>query len=182
MEPSGDTRSSAGVGADAGANGMGRGEDTPVNPQYNETGALVRPIGWEQWIFLGSALNLSYSTGAPPTTDLLSVVYMEPTAYRHFKATGEFREGTMTALATYRAGPAGPPAERGIVPTTPSGFEMSVKDRAKTPEGWGYYSFDGGPTATGGTARPFPRTACYDCHDEHAETDHVFTQYYPALP
>jgi hypothetical protein len=59
---------------------------------------------------------------------------------------------------------------------------MSVKDRAKTPEGWGYYSFDGGPTATPGTARPFPRAACFDCHEEHAETDRVFTQYYPGLP
>jgi hypothetical protein len=159
-----------------------RGGETTVYPEYNATGALVRPIGWEQWIFLGSALNLSYSTGAPPTTDILSVVYMEPTAYRHFKTTGEFREGTMTALATYRTAAAGPPAERGIVPTAPIGFEMSVKDRAKTPEGWGFYSFDGGPTATRGTARPFPRSACFDCHAEHAETDRVFTQYYPALP
>jgi hypothetical protein len=182
IDRGGDTRGSTGRGADAGGGGMGRREDLPVNPEYNGTGALVKPIGWEQWIFLGSALNLSYSTGAPPTMDILSVVYMEPTAYRHFKATGEFREGTMTALATYRAGAAGPPAERGIVPTAPSGFEMSVKDRAKTPEGWGYYSFDGGPTATPGTARPFPRSACFDCHEEHAETDRVFTQYYPGLP
>jgi hypothetical protein len=161
---------------------MVRSEETPVNPQYNEAGALVRPGGWEQWVFLGSSLNLSYSSSAPPATDVFSFVYMEPTAYRHFKATGQFREGTMTVLATYRAAPAGPPAERGLVPGAPGGFEMSVKDRAKTPEGWGYYSFDGGPTATRGTARPFPRAQCFDCHDRDAETDHVFTQFYPALP
>ena len=126
-ERGGDTSSSPG-GAEAGGDRIGRGESTPVNPEYNGAGALVRPLGWEEWVFLGSALNLGYSTGAPPTRDILSVVYMEPTAYRYFKATGEFREGTMTALATYRAGAAGPPAERGIVPTAPSGFEMSVKD------------------------------------------------------
>jgi hypothetical protein len=174
-------RSSASRSVDAGADEMAR-SDATVNPEYDATGALRRPAGWEEWIFLGSALNLSYTSGAPPPADILSAVYMEPTAYRHFKATGEFREGTMTALATYAASAAGPPAVGGTVPAAPSGFEMSVKDGAKTPEGWGYYHFDGGPTATGDSARPFPRSDCFDCHEQHAETDHVFTQYYPALP
>jgi hypothetical protein len=107
---------------------------------------------------------------------------MEPTAYRYFKAKGEFREGTMTALPSYQAGSAGPPALGGTVPIGPSGFEMSVKDRERTPEGWGYYHFDAGPNGAGDTARAIPRSDCFDCHDQHAETDHVFTQYYPMLP
>jgi hypothetical protein len=140
----------------------------------------VRPIGWKQWIFLGSALNLSYLTGTPPATDILSVVYMEPTAYRLSKqpeSSARNDDGARNVSGRRR----GPSPERAIVPTAPDGFEMSVKDRKKTPEGWGYYSFDGGLTATQGTTRPLPRSACF-CHAEHAETDRVFPQYYPALP
>ena len=159
-----------------------RSEGTPVNPEYNGAGALVRPVGWEKSIFLGSALNLNYSTGAPPTTDIPVRRLHGTHGVPAFQSDRKFREGTMTALATYRAGAAGPPAERGIVPTAPSGFEVSVKDRAKTPEGWGYYSFDGGPTATGGRHGPFPIEHVSTATMKHAENDHVFTQYYPALP
>jgi Cytochrome P460 len=159
-----------------------RSSEPDAYPEYDAAGALIRPAGWEQWIFLGSALNLSYGSAAPPPSNTLIAVYMEPAAYRHFKEAGEFREGTMTALTTYDAGDAGPPALGGLVPTHPTGFEMSVKDSRRTPEGWGYYHFAGGPTATGDVATPFPKSECFDCHDQHAETDHVFTQYYPMLP
>jgi hypothetical protein len=31
------------------------------------------------------------------------------------------------------------------------------------------------------TAAPHARAECFDCHDEHAATDHVFSQFYPAI-
>jgi hypothetical protein len=159
-----------------------RSGEPQVNPEYDATGALLRPNDWQQWVFIGSAVNLSYGSAAPPPTDALSAVYMEPTAYRHFEAAGEFREGTMTVVTAYATDNAGPPALGGIVPTSLVAFEMSVKDHQRTPEGWGFYHFDTGPNAPVDSAHMLPRSDCFDCHDQHAETDHVFTQYYPALP
>jgi hypothetical protein len=167
--------------ADGGATHDVRSDELQVYPEFDATGALLRPADWEQWVFLGSALNLRYESASPPPTDTLSVVYMEPSAFRRFKATGEFREGTMTVVTAYATATAGPPALGGVVPTNPVAFEMSVKDRERTPEGWGYYHFDAS-SAAGASARSRPRSECFDCHDQHAETDHVFTQYYPALP
>lgn len=88
----------------------------------------------------------------------------------------------MTVVTAYATSAAGPPALGGVVPTNLVAFEMSVKDRQRHPEGWGFYHFDASSTAAGDSARPVPRSECFDCHDQHAETDHVFTQYYPALP
>ena len=58
----------------------------------------------------------------------------------------------------------------------PMGLETHVKDAAKG--GWAFYGFgrDGGPAAM------IAKTAsCYSCHQDHAQTDTVFTQYYPTL-
>jgi hypothetical protein len=57
-------------------------------------------------------------------------------------------------------------------------FEMSVKDSEHSPDTvWSYYSFDG----TGQSAAPHDPAECFDCHDEHAATDHVFSQFYPVI-
>jgi hypothetical protein len=164
------------------ATGDAGSDVTRVNPEFDSRGALVRPKDWAEWVFLGSAVNLSYGSATPPPTDTLSAVYMEPTAYRHFETAGEFREGTMTVVTAYATDEAGAPALGGTVPTNLVAFEMSVKDLVRHPEGWGYYHFDTSPAGIGDTALSLPRSECFDCHDQHAETDHVFTQYYPALP
>jgi hypothetical protein len=127
-------------------------------------------------VLLGSALNLNYLE-TPYPTDVLSNVYMEPTAYRHFKETAEFREGTMTVLVAYSTASGAPPAVNGLYPDALVAFEMSVKDTERHPEVWGYYSFGSGPEGTMNAP-----AECFACHDEHAETDHVFTQFYPNLP
>jgi hypothetical protein len=59
---------------------------------------------------------------------------------------------------------------------------VSVKDSSRFDGGWGFYDF----TQPGGQPRPeaavLPQSAgCLSCHRDEAETDHVFTQFYPAL-
>jgi hypothetical protein len=153
--------------------------DKPARmPSYAPDGALQRPDDWQDWTFLGASLNLSYSA-TPSRSDVFSVVYMEPTAVAHFEATGELREGTMTALATYDGATDAAPAKNGQFPGAMSGFEMSVKDGDRHPGAtWGYYIFG----TDGATARAQDPSSCFACHDANAETDHVFTQFYPRLP
>ena len=69
------------------------------------------------------------------------------------------------------------PAEQGSYAGQQIVFEMSVKDAALDPlVPWRYYTFGDAATAPAN-----PREACFDCHTEHAATDHVFTQFYPVL-
>jgi len=149
----------------------------PTLPEYTLQGELVWREDWPEWVFLGTSLNLTYAE-EPVPTDFFANVFMEPSAFTHFKQTGEFRDGTMTAAVGYLASADVAPAETGQFQGEAVVFEMSVKDSvldAGAP--WRYYSF----TADSLAARANPREACFDCHTEHAATDHVFTQFYPVL-
>jgi hypothetical protein len=151
---------------------------TPRMPAYAADGALVRVEDWPDWIFLGSSINLNYLE-VPAARDLLATVFMEPTAVDHFEAAGEFREGTMTALAVYEVETDAPPAQSGQFAGRLVAFEMSVKDSSRQRETkWAYYSFG----LDGTIAQAQSAASCFACHDQSAETDHVFTQFYPRIP
>jgi hypothetical protein len=185
---SGDSSRDSGPGMDAGPRNEGipgpgtdagpRNEAITRVPTYTASGLLERPDDWPGWTFLGAGLGLSYASGSGGENSF-TTVFMEPTAFAYFKATGEFHEGTMTALAVYEGATGAPPAHAGTYPGALVGFEMSVKDSARAPATkWSYYAF--GTTDTVAAANP--ADSCFSCHDENAETDHVFTQFDPALP
>ena len=149
-------------------------------PEYDQAGALIRPRDVETWVYLGTGVNLNYVEGGrtPSSPTFLTTAYMEPSAYRQYKATGVFPEGTMTALLGYRAGSGLEPAKTGQFLGDNLMFEMSVKDATRNPaDVWTYWAFARG--AERGEAHPAAR--CHACHAEHAQTDFVFTQFYPNL-
>jgi len=153
---------------------------TDVGPAYGSDGALQLPADYRTWVFVGSSLGLSYAEGAPGM-EMFEETLMEPTAYRHFVATGTFREGTMLALILHGVGDAVLPARRGRFGADIHGVEMEVKDSSHRPEGWAYYAFDGMRGSIQTTAQANPKASCYSCHAEHAARDNVFLQFYPLL-
>ena len=65
-----------------------------------------------------------------------------------------------------------------------AGLELTVKDTERfsdEPGGWVYYSFGHKPQPYDKTAQAFPAQSCNACHAASAETDFVFTQFYPVL-
>jgi hypothetical protein len=153
----------------------------PAMPQYDSNRNLRLPGDYRQWILVGQSLGLSYSEGQGGH-QMFNTTLMEPTAYRHFVQTGQFREGTMLALILQGIGTNTLPARKGQFASDVHVVEMAVKDSRRVPEGWAYYAF-GGPM-TGGyqaTAAPQPKSGCYSCHVEHAARDNVFTQFYGLL-
>jgi hypothetical protein len=150
---------------------------------------LVLPDDYRDWIFVGSSLGLGYPPGDGPEggagsqsdrPDLFQNVYMNPSAYREFLRTGKFPDGTMMILEISSAETPSEPGLAGTYPGRLVAVEASVKDSSRFEGGWGYFGFsDRGQIRT--TAKPLPTAACWSCHDEHAETDHVFTQFYPVL-
>ena len=152
-----------------------------VMPQYDGDRNLILPDGYREWVLVGSSLGLSYAEGSQGR-EMFHATLMEPTAYRHFVATGEFRQGTMLALVLQGIGTGAAPAQSGRFAAGVRGVELAVKDSARVPETWAYYSF-GGPMAGGfrPIAAPQPKARCHDCHAEHAARDKVFTQFYGLL-
>jgi YHS domain-containing protein len=150
-----------------------------VMPSYSASGALLLPDGYREWILLGSSLGLSYSE-AEPGHDMFHNTLMEPSAYRHYVETGEFREGTMLVLLLFEQGAAVTPGRHGTFAAENHGVEMAVKDTSRFEEGWAYYNFGSrnGLRAQTTALRP---ASCHACHVEHAKQDNVFVQFYPML-
>lgn len=151
-----------------------------VMPRYGADRALQLPENYREWVFVGSSLGLSYDTAAADH-EMFHETLMEPTAYRHFVKTGEFRDGSMFVLMLHGVETGVLPGRRGQFAGDVHGVEMAVKDKTRTPEGWAYYGFGGMGGTTAKTAQPEPASSCFSCHTRHAARDNVFLQFYPLL-
>ncbi len=151
-----------------------------VMPRYDANRALLLPADYRRWVLAGTSLGISYSEGAP-ADPMFHETLIEPSAYRHFVETGQFREGTMLVLMLHGVGQGALPSRHGQYATEVHGVEMAVKDSSRTPEGWAYYAFNAKDGTTAASAQPMPKASCYTCHSEHAARDNVFMQYYALL-
>lgn len=170
--------------------------DSPQNndpemprPKYTSEGALTRPEGFRDWVFVGASIGLSYNEDeAAEENDRekgdapgrFHNVYLQPAAYRHYVETGEFPQETMLVMTNYLPSQKDAIARGGFYEGRMVGLEVAVKDDTRFEDGWAYYNF----TGIGGLrdeASAFPRKSCYDCHAEHASDDNVFVQFYPVL-
>jgi hypothetical protein len=162
-------------------------------PEYDQTGALLQPVGFEKWVVVGTSVGLGYSDGEktdPNNPGQFHNVYLQPQAFDHYVATGEFPEQTVFIVtnnpsqSTKRKGDH-TVLRQGFFAAPTAGLEVSVKDTSRFADGWGYYIFHdktNNPPAKVRTAeQAFARKECYDCHAEHGAVDHVFTQFYSVL-
>jgi tetratricopeptide (TPR) repeat protein len=157
--------------------------DAPAKPaaRFDGKDTLLRPEGYREWVFVGSSLGLRYDEGKKqPEQPQYNNVYIDPAAYRTYKETGTFPEGTVLVLEHAAGAEKKEPGLRGSYQKEFTGLSAAVKDKDRFAGGWAYFTFDGaGKTKT--SARPARKTACYDCHRQHAAEDNVFTQFYPVL-
>src|SRR5262249_49842011 len=75
----------------------------PVKPvaQFEGKDTLLRPEGYREWVFVGSSLGLRYEEGKKQPEQLeYKNVYIDPAAYRAYKETGAFPQGTVLILET----------------------------------------------------------------------------------
>ena len=158
------------------------------NPMYqakfNAAGALIRPAGWREWIFVGSPLTPKALNGGTAAFPEFHSVYIDPESWAHYKKTGKFREGTMFAKELTLVGDTAATSGVGFFNGDLQGFEIAHKDSkrySKETDGWAYYSFGHQPEPYADTATAFPAAACAGCHTAAAAEDMVFTQYYPIL-
>jgi hypothetical protein len=159
-------------------------------PVFEGKTTLVRPVNYREWVFVGSSRGLSYAQNPPAANsasggmgEMYHNVYIKPEAYREFAKTGKFPEGTVLAMEMASADTKREPGLQGSYEKEFIGLEVSVKDSSRFEGGWAYFNFSNGMGSSyKDKAEPFPASAgCVSCHKQNAETDNVFTQFYPVL-
>ncbi len=169
-------------------------EATPseiVRASFNGDGSVNQPVGWREWVFVGAPLTPNALNGGEAPFPEFHNVYIEPTAYAAYSATGEFPEGTQIAkeLTLVRQnnnaenGSSQEVSGVGYFQGEFAGLELTVKDNERfkgEPGGWAYFSF-GHKADYEKTATAMPTDSCNACHAASADDDFVFTQFYPVL-
>jgi hypothetical protein len=106
-------------------------------------------------------------------------VFVNPEAYRSFLATGTWPDKTVMILEGREARSKGSINQRGHFQAVGvMDLEVHVKDEARFPGKWAFFSFDA--PDKNGTLIP-QGAPCYTCHAEHAAVDTTFVQFYPTL-
>ena len=150
-------------------------------PVYAKNGDMLPPKNYREWIYLTSGLDMSYT---PKTADMGGMsmfdnVFVNPEAYRSFLATGTWPDKTVMILEGREARSKGSINRSGHFQAVGvMDMEVHVKDEARFPGKWAFFSFDA--PDKNGTLIP-QGAPCYKSHAEHAAGDTTFVQFYPTL-
>jgi len=148
-------------------------------PEFTSDGQLKRPTNYREWIYLSSGLGMVYGPAAKANPNpSFDNVFVEPAAYREFLATGKWPDKSMFVLEIRRARSEGSINKGGNFQGDVAATEVSVKDVARFPDGWGYFDFPRGAT----TAKVLgPQAGCNACHNPNGAVENTFVQFYPTL-
>jgi Cytochrome P460 len=157
---------------------LGASPDAKVpKPQYDDKGNLIRPTDYREWMFLSSGYGMNYSP-APGSHEMFTNVFVPRWAFQEFLGSGKWPEQTMWIVEDRDAQSKGSINQHGEFQTDLMGMVVEVKDSARFPDKWGYFSFGGDKT----TSAAMPKgNSCWQCHENHAAVEHTFVQFYPTL-
>jgi hypothetical protein len=160
-----------------GAGGAAPVASPPAELSFTADGRMNFPAEYRQWVYLTSGLGMSYTASAP-THPNFDNVFVNPSSYKSFLATGTWPDKTALVLEGRRSvAHASIDAHGSSQSTEVLGVEVHVKD-SRLPGGWGFFSFDDDHKPVAVMARP---ASCYTCHEAHAAVDTTFVQFYPTL-
>jgi hypothetical protein len=147
-------------------------------PAYAANGDMLPVPNYREWIYLSSGLGMTYSP-QPGGMSMFDNVFVNPEAYRSFVVTGAWPDKTVMVLESREAQSKGSINQSGHYQGTGvMGFAVHVKDEARFPAKWAFFSFN----SPGGNGKLIPHAAsCYTCHAAHGAVDTTFVQFYPTL-
>ena len=152
--------------------------------KFNSAGELIQPTGYREWIFVGTPVTPNELNNGKAPFPEFHAVYIHKSAYRKWKKTGAFPDGTILMKELISVGSKQAASGKGYFMGEYIGLEATIKDSKRfkdEPGNWAYFSFtqEGKPLKK--TAKAFPAGKCNICHQSFAKDDWVFTQYYPVL-
>jgi len=153
--------------------------------QMNKEGELIRPTGYREWIYVGTPLTPNDMNNGKAAFPEHHNVYIDPTSWKHWKKTGNFRDGTILMKELVSVGSKAAVSGNGYFQGEFIGLEAAIKssmDFPDEPGNWAYFSFSTPDhKSLAPTASAFEAASCNACHAASAADDFVFTQYYPVL-
>ena len=137
---------------------------------------LVRPSDYREWVFVSSGLRLS-NNPSPAEGATFTNVFVTPSAYHQFLATGTWPDKTVLVQESRSSSNQGSLNKASQYQADLVGISVKVKDAARYPDQWAYFSFD----ASAQTAKAKPKAACWQCHHDQGAVDSTYVQFYPTL-
>jgi hypothetical protein len=156
-------------------------------PQYDSDGNLLRPTGFETWVFVGANLGLTYKGEPQSDKPFFHNVYMSPQAYAEFAKTRKFPDRTVFVVDLLTASDQNPELKAGVYNDQRVGILAAVKNMHRPDKGtkpWAYYVFsvEGNPPKMPDSKKAEDDADCESCHSRvNAKTDNVWVQFYPIL-
>jgi hypothetical protein len=156
---------------------LSQSANAPESPVYAGN-ILTLPANYREWVYLSSGFDMSYRPGRRLGHHDFDNVFVNPASYREFTRSGHWPDKTQFVLEVRGA------QGRGSINTSGNyqgggilELEMHVKDEARFPGKWAFFSFGASRVGT-----LLPTSAeCYACHAAHAAVDTTFVQFYPTL-
>ena len=150
-----------------------------------ENGELVRPTGYRSWVYIGTPVTPHDLNGGKAAFPEMHNVYIDPASYKHYTATGKFKEGTILVKELVSVGATSASSGKGYFEGEFIGLEAEVKSKEHFPDepgNWAIFSFTSPEDGIlKDKAAIIPVAQCVACHQANAADDNVFTQYYPVL-
>lgn len=155
------------------------------NYKFDADGQLLRSsiADYREWVYVGTPLTPNDLNAPEAAFPEFHNVYIHPEDYKSYAKTGKWRDGTIMVKELVLVGSKAAVSGNGYFMGDFTGLEATIKDSkafADEPGNWAYFSF-GHSLPLANTAKAFPTASCNACHASSAETDFVFTQYYPVL-
>jgi len=151
--------------------------------EFTADGKLKQPVGYRQWVFVGSPLTPNDLNGGESNFPEFHAVYIDPESFAQYQKTGKFRDGTVIVKELSSVGSKKAASGNGYFQGDITGLDTTIKDSKRfkdEPGSWAYFSF-GHKYPLKKEAAKNPTSACNQCHQKNAKRDWVFTQYYPVL-
>ena len=160
-------------------------------PVWTERNELQQPVGYRQWIYLGSPITPQGLNDGKAGFPEYHNVYVPKPVLDAFKRTGDYPEGSIFVKELQLTLP---PSEnpdgsrtissgRGYFPGAFNGMDVMVKDskRCASTSNWCFFNF-------GHHAQPYekvsaiiPADKCAACHAANADKNMHFTEFYQLL-
>jgi hypothetical protein len=145
---------------------------------FTADGKLKRPpADYRKWVYIGTPLTVDDGDAT------FEAVYMNPDSFAHYEKTGTLPDGTVLVKELVGVGATEGVSGKGYFMGEYTGLEVAIKDATRfkdEPGNWAYFLF-GKAYPLKGEASKQATAACNECHQKHAKTDWVFSQYYPVL-
>mgnify|MGYP001546890648 FL=1 len=162
-----------------------------IQPQWTEQGELLQPKDFREWVFIGAPLTPHGLNNGKANFPEFHNVYVPPAAFKAYRATGEWPEGTMilkelqltSGTPEFKDGSHFEPSGRGYFPGAVNGVDVMVKDskRFAKSKNWGFFNFNH-------SAPPYLKAAsersiaeCAGCHIANAHEDMVYVNLYKPI-